>query len=78
VDTKRGDPRWRWYRVQYGRRAWELDALSPVVLRERVETTIHGRIDATAWARYLEAERLERKSIETTVRTWRDLAQVAG
>lgn len=74
ADTKRRDPRWRWYVDRYGRRCWELDALSPVVLRERVEAAIVARLDRAAWDRYVQAERLERESIAGTVRAWRGLA----
>lgn len=45
ADTKRRDSRYRWYVYRYGARCWELDALSPVVLRERVEQAILERLD---------------------------------
>jgi hypothetical protein len=74
LDTKRGDPRHGWYRAAgYGPRCWELDALSPVVLRARTEAAIFSRLDAVSWARYADAERVERESIVATVRTWRGL-----
>src|SRR5262249_10808812 len=34
VETKRADARWAWFRERYGEHCWELDALSPVLLRE--------------------------------------------
>jgi hypothetical protein len=73
ADTKRGDPRYRWFVEAYGQECWELDALSPIVLRERVKEAIVARLDSIAWERYVEAERVERESIEATVRTWRGL-----
>jgi hypothetical protein len=74
LDTKRGDPRHSWYRgAGYGPRCWELDALSPVVLRARVEGAILARLDRTAWERYVEAERVERESIVRSVSAWREL-----
>jgi hypothetical protein len=36
VDTKTKDPRHRWFVKNYGDQCWELDALPPPVLRERV------------------------------------------
>jgi len=45
ADDKRGDPRYRWFVEEYGDRCWELDALSPVTLRERVEAAIVERLD---------------------------------
>jgi hypothetical protein len=78
ADTKRGDPRWLWFTEEYGRACWELDALSPVILRERVEAAIVARLDRPAWDRYVEAEHLERESIVRTVSTWRELAALPG
>ena len=61
LDTKRGDPRHSWYDdLGYGPRCWELDALSPVILRERVEAAIVARLDREAWERYVQAEAVER------------------
>ena len=75
LETKRGDPRHGWYRESgFGPRCWELDALSPVILRERVEVAIVARLDRAAWDRYVEAERLEQESIATAVRAWGGLA----
>jgi hypothetical protein len=74
--TKRGDPRWRWYVKTYGRRCWELDALSPVVLRERVEAAIVSNLDRAAWDRYVTAETAERESIERSIRSWNRLARL--
>jgi hypothetical protein len=48
--------------------------MSPVVLRERVQAEIVAHLEPTAWSRYVEAERIERESITTAVRTWRELA----
>jgi len=76
VETKCGDPRARWYRATYGTRCWELDALSPVVLRERVEAAIVARLDRPVWDRYVEAERVERESIVRTVSKWGELTAV--
>src|SRR5439155_1547322 len=55
VEAKRGDSRYRWFVERYGGRFWEVDALSPVVLRERVRGAIAAHIDADEW------ERLERR-----------------
>jgi hypothetical protein len=75
LDTKRGDPRHGWYRTGgYGTECWELDALSPVVLRERVEAAILARVERASWDRYVQAERVERESIVRAVVGWRDLA----
>ena len=78
ADDKRGDPRWRWFTENYGRTCWELDALSPVVLRDRIDSAIVAQLDRMAWDRYVEAERVERESIVRTVSTWREMATTPG
>ena len=67
-----------WLVRHYGRQCWELDALSPVVLRERVDAAIRSEIHHATWNRYVEAEQLERESIESTVRTWRGISMPAS
>jgi len=51
---------------------WELDALSPVVLRQRVEREITKLIDWNAWARAGEVERLEQQSLTEVMGKWRE------
>jgi hypothetical protein len=75
LDTKRGDPRHGWYLGQrYGPRCWELDALSPVILRERVKAAIVAHLNLAVWDRYVLAERVELENITASVRAWRGLA----
>jgi hypothetical protein len=85
LDTKRGDPRHGWYLgsglcvERQGRpQCFELDALSPVVLRERIEAAIMSRLNRPAWDRYVEAEHVERASIEATVRAWAGISMPAS
>ena len=63
AETKRGDSRLSWYVARWGRRCWELDALNPVVLRERVERAIGGYIDRAAWDRCGKVEAVETASM---------------
>jgi hypothetical protein len=70
VETKRGDPRYRWFMAHHGATCWELDALSPVVLRDRVEQAILDRLDPAAWNRAAITERAECESLETILSTW--------
>jgi hypothetical protein len=58
------DPRYAWYVERYGARCWELDALSPPILRDRIEEEILGFMDLTAWARAMEVERAEQASMK--------------
>jgi hypothetical protein len=70
TDTKRGDPRYRWYRGQFGARCFELDALSPVVLRDRVQGAILARLDHESWHRSDVAEQAERESLLDLLSKW--------
>ncbi len=71
LETKTGDPRAKWFRENFGTRCWELDALSPVTLRERVREAIKCRLDMDAWAHSVEVERTERESMSTILGTWK-------
>jgi len=74
VDTKEKDPRYQWFLRQHGSRCVELDALSPLVLRERLDTAIYDVIDQEAWERCALTERLERQSINDLLAGWRGAA----
>jgi hypothetical protein len=70
AETKARDPRYRWYCHNFGTHCWELDALSPVVLRQRVEHAIRNRLDLAAWHRADVVEQAERESLTTILNTW--------
>jgi hypothetical protein len=78
ASTKRRDPRYGWFVTRYGRTCWELDALSPNILRDRVRAAIIAELDHAAWDRYVRAERLERESIESAIRTWKAISMPAS
>jgi hypothetical protein len=64
LESKKDDPRYEWYRKNFHPDlAWELDALNPVDLRERVEEEIESYIDDDKWARAEQVEQAERESI---------------
>jgi hypothetical protein len=68
LETKKGDPRYNWYRKNHHPSVcWEIDAMSPVALRARVEAEIKSHIDADLWRRADEVERAERDSIREFV-----------
>ena len=75
AEDKTADSRYEWFVDHYGDACWELDALSPVILRDRVLAAIVAELDHAAWDRYVEAERLERESIAETVRTWTSILE---
>lgn len=60
---KKEDPRRRWYRTRYGVDAWELDALDPNLLRDRIEAAIEEYIDPEAWRRMELVNAAEQKTV---------------
>lgn len=67
---KKKDSRHPWFVRTYGDWCWELDALSPNVLRQRVESAILRVLDRTVWNRYVHAEGVELEAIAETCRSW--------
>ncbi len=67
--TKKGDSR-------YGDKCWELDAMSPVALRERVKSAIVKMLDLDAWNHALAIERTEVESMRDFGAAWR--ASISG
>jgi hypothetical protein len=76
ASTKRGDPRYRWYVARFGPLCWELDALNPVVLRERVAEHIEAEIDWHAWEACGRVERAELDSLTQVLHAWQGQAAV--
>lgn len=70
ASDKKKDSRHGWFVRTYGEGCWELDALSPNVLRERVEGAVLGVLDRKVWDRYVHAERVELEAIAATCRSW--------
>lgn len=70
ASDKRKDSRHGWFVRNYGDWCWELDALSPNDLRERVRSAIVAELDQDLWDRYVRAEQLERAEIGRTCRSW--------
>lgn len=71
VDSKSGDARYAWFRRHYGGRCWELDAMSPNLLRERVRDNILGYIDMEVWERATEVEQSEVESMRLFHDEWK-------
>lgn len=72
ADTKSGDSRYKWFVSRYGRKCWELDAMSPVVLRERVESAIVGMLDMDAWNHAKAIEQVEVASMRDYQKHWKE------
>jgi hypothetical protein len=70
ADTKRGDTRHAWYVRRYGDRCWELDAMDPNGLRDRVEHMVLANIEMESWKRYALGEEAERQSLTEFLSRW--------
>lgn len=77
ASDKIGDRRYQWYVENFGRRCWELDALSPVILRERVENEILARLDIDAWNHSIAIEAIERQSVDDYVSRYPGISGLA-
>ncbi len=70
AESKTKDPRHRWFVDRFGIRCWELDALSPVVLRQRFEEEIIAHLDVASWNRAIEVETVEMQSMRAFLMDW--------
>lgn len=70
VETKSRDPRYAWFKRNYGARCWELDAMNPNDLRRRLRNEITRRLDLDAWAHCQTTEAAERESLNAYVNAW--------
>ena len=70
VADKIRDPRYRWFVEHYGGQCWEVDAMHPDALRERVEMTIGKFIEWEAWERCCAAQQAEQDSLQSVLDTW--------
>lgn len=77
ASDKRSDSRYRWFVDNIGTKCWELDALSPVIVRDRVEEAIVSMIDVDEWNRHVEVEQVETESIGEVINLWNDLKRGA-
>ena len=70
--TKQGDSRYRWFVERYGHHCWELDAMDPNDLRDRVEQEILSYIDLATWERAVEVEAAEIASMKEFHAAWEE------
>lgn len=64
VHTKDGDSRYQWFLNHHGSRCWELDAMNPNDLRERLAEQIRTCLDLGLWERSKAVERAEIESMQ--------------
>jgi hypothetical protein len=67
ASDKRHDPRYGWFLKTYGDRCWELDAMNPNTLRDKVEAAIIDLLDIPAWNVCVQAEQAQRDTFKTVL-----------
>jgi hypothetical protein len=72
--SKWGDTRHDWYVERYGEECWELDAMDPNDLRDRVQEAIEDSIDHDTWERCEKAEKAELESLHDVLDAWKEAA----
>jgi hypothetical protein len=70
ASDKKKDPCYKWFVANHGKRCWELDAMDPNDLRERVEQEILSLIEPTAWERCKVVEHAEQSSLREVMSSW--------
>ena len=71
ASDKRKDPRYRWFTESFGHHCWELDAMDPRDLRERVTAEIKALIDAEAWERCARVNDAEKELLRSILTQWK-------
>jgi hypothetical protein len=77
ASDKESDTHYEWFAATYGALCWELDAMNPNALRERVRGAVMAELDLVAWERYVAAEAFERASMTKTLKTWTSISGLA-
>ena len=72
AETKKSDSRHDWFVGRYGSKCWELDAMSPVDLRQRVESAIVDMLDMDAWNHARAIEQVEVASMREFQQQWKE------
>ncbi|HEY2918249.1 MAG TPA: hypothetical protein VGK77_04555 [Candidatus Binatia bacterium] len=65
AETKKKDPRYRWFVSHYGEKAWELDAMDPNELRDRVRGEIEQYVNADDWEQHQRVEAAQKETVNT-------------
>ncbi len=71
ASDKTGDSRHKWFTKEFGERCWEVDALSPPVLRDRLDEAIADMLDLDAWNHAIRIEQAEVDSMQSILGNWK-------
>ena len=75
--AKTTDARFAGYAEQYGDESWELDALSPSVLRGLVENGVAGYRDNGLYQAHVARQEMERERLQIVANNWGDVSSYA-
>lgn len=78
AEEKVTDSRYQWFTRHYGYRCWEVDALAPAILRQRLEDRITDLLDITAWNHAIEVEEAETQSMNDFMAKWQSILRPAA
>ena len=71
ASDKTNDSRHDWFAKKFGQRCWEVDALSPPVLRDRLDEAIADMLDLDAWIHAVRIEQAEVDSMQSILGNWK-------
>lgn len=66
------DTRAKAYIERWGRKSWELDALSPVTISDLIRDNVNDLVDQELWELDLNEERGQKERLETVIDTWEE------
>lgn len=71
VTSKKSDARYKWWHEHdYGSRCWELDAMPPPELRNRVRQMIEAELNWSLWNHAIKIEQAETDSMREFLSAW--------
>lgn len=72
ASTKSEDHRYEWFVERFGHKCWELDAIDPNDLRQRVREQIVTRLNLLAWEHAKRIEEVEVESMQSFHQAWKN------
>lgn len=69
AETKKDDPRYKWFKEEYGTKAWELDAMNPNDLRDELQESIERYVDPDDWEQHKKIEAAQRETTKQIARS---------
>jgi hypothetical protein len=71
AETKKADSRYKWFVGIFGEQCWELDAMNPNDLRDRVEKEILEYVNPDDWQKHQQIEEAQRQTTKQIAESMR-------